>query len=136
VTVTASCPVCGLPCRQSAGLGKAREEAMSTRPVRLQLSRKKGARLVSPNGLPIVIVDRRSKWGNPFLITGEISRALAVHLFARQLRECGAYFTPLPITIRDIRRELRGKNLACWCPLDESPCHAEVLLQIANEDQP
>ena len=22
--------------------------------------------------------------------------------------------------------ELRGKDLACWCPLDQ-PCHAEVL---------
>lgn len=30
-----------------------------------------------------------------------------------------------------IRRELRGKDLACWCPLDQS-CHADVLLEIAN----
>lgn len=29
--------------------------------------------------------------------------------------------------------ELRGKNLACWCPLDQ-PCHADVLLEIANGD--
>lgn len=28
--------------------------------------------------------------------------------------------------------ELRGKNLACWCPLD-SPCHADILLEIAND---
>ena len=27
---------------------------------------------------------------------------------------------------------LRGKNLACWCALDE-PCHADVLLRIAND---
>lgn len=27
--------------------------------------------------------------------------------------------------------ELRGKDLACWCPLDQ-PCHADVLLEIAN----
>ena len=27
--------------------------------------------------------------------------------------------------------ELRGKNLACWCKLDE-PCHADVLLKLAN----
>ncbi len=27
--------------------------------------------------------------------------------------------------------ELRGKNLACWCPLD-MPCHADVLLELAN----
>ena len=26
---------------------------------------------------------------------------------------------------------LRGKNLACWCPLDQ-PCHADVLLDLAN----
>ena len=27
--------------------------------------------------------------------------------------------------------QLRGKNLACWCPLDQ-PCHADVLLEVAN----
>ena len=27
---------------------------------------------------------------------------------------------------------LRGKNLACWCPLDQ-PCHADVLLELAND---
>jgi hypothetical protein len=40
-------------------------------------------------------------------------------------------------TVEDIRRELRGKNLACWCPLEDEngnrvPCHADVLLEIAN----
>jgi len=29
------------------------------------------------------------------------------------------------------RDELRGKDLACWCALDY-PCHADVLLEIAN----
>ena len=28
-------------------------------------------------------------------------------------------------------QELRGMNLACWCPLDK-PCHADVLLELAN----
>jgi hypothetical protein len=28
-------------------------------------------------------------------------------------------------------KELQGKNLACFCPLDQ-PCHADVLLEIAN----
>lgn len=28
---------------------------------------------------------------------------------------------------------LRGKNLACWCPLD-APCHADVLLELANRE--
>lgn len=33
----------------------------------------------------------------------------------------------------EIRQLLRGKNLACWCPLDQ-PCHADVLLEIANAE--
>ena len=27
--------------------------------------------------------------------------------------------------------KLRGKDLACWCPLDQ-PCHSDVLLELAN----
>lgn len=33
--------------------------------------------------------------------------------------------------VDQIRAELAGRDLACWCPLDE-PCHADVLLAIAN----
>lgn len=32
-----------------------------------------------------------------------------------------------------VKRELKGKNLMCWCPLGE-PCHADILLQIANSE--
>jgi hypothetical protein len=32
---------------------------------------------------------------------------------------------------REAAEQLAGKNLACWCPLD-GPCHADILLQIAN----
>jgi hypothetical protein len=38
----------------------------------------------------------------------------------------------LAVTVEDARRELRGRDLACYCPLDE-PCHADVLLAVANE---
>ena len=38
---------------------------------------------------------------------------------------------PYP-THDEIRAELRGRDLACWCPLD-APCHADVLLEIAND---
>lgn len=27
---------------------------------------------------------------------------------------------------------LRGKDLACWCPLDGQPCHADTLIELAN----
>jgi Domain of unknown function (DUF4326) len=33
---------------------------------------------------------------------------------------------------RQIQSVLRGRDLACWCPLDQ-PCHADVLIEIANE---
>lgn len=36
-----------------------------------------------------------------------------------------------PPTIKAIRTELGGKNLACFCALDQ-PCHADVLLKIAS----
>ncbi|MFI6302126.1 DUF4326 domain-containing protein [Amycolatopsis thailandensis] len=29
------------------------------------------------------------------------------------------------------RGDLAGRDLACWCPLNQ-PCHADVLLEIAN----
>jgi hypothetical protein len=35
------------------------------------------------------------------------------------------------LRMADARRELVGKDLACWCPLSE-PCHVDVLLRIAN----
>lgn len=38
---------------------------------------------------------------------------------------------PPPPTLAEIRTALRGKDLACWCPLD-GPCHAHTLLEIAN----
>lgn len=34
-------------------------------------------------------------------------------------------------SVQEIRAELAGKDLACWCPTYE-PCHADVLLEIAN----
>jgi hypothetical protein len=34
-----------------------------------------------------------------------------------------------------LERDLAGRDLACWCPLDQ-PCHADVLLELANEAGP
>jgi hypothetical protein len=105
------------------------------KPKRIQLSRKRGWRLP----LNTVVVSRPSKWGNPFKVhkpTGDptdlmdaqqgvcFSREAAVKRFTEWLK------TTLQWQF-EIRRELRGKNLACWCPLDK-PCHADVLLKIAN----
>lgn len=37
------------------------------------------------------------------------------------------------INFEEAIKPLRGKNLACWCPLDQ-PCHADILLEIANKE--
>lgn len=99
-------------------------------PKRIQLSRKRGWKL-PPN---TVVVSRPSKWGNPWRVgVGSIvHRDGAVLEFERGLarEHNGRPANGLP-SIAQIKTELRGKNLACWCPLDQ-PCHADVLLQIAN----
>ena len=117
---------------------------MST-PNRIQLSRKKGWRM-PPN---TVKVDRSTRWGNPFVKHSDgypMEKGNAVAAFRSLLESEGSWWpTPLPwprgkipahppTTIEDVRRELRGKNLACWCPLDQ-PCHADVLLELANRTE-
>ncbi len=111
-----------------------------TSPVRIQRKRSKGWTL-PPN---TVCVGRPSKWGNPLtigfgraMLTGPVTsdwedRAalVAVREFRRLLEQ-----GKLRFTVNDVRRELRGKNLACWCPIG-SPCHADVLLAIANSEEP
>jgi len=105
-------------------------------PIRIQRSRAKGSRLQAANDLPIVCVSRPSKWGNPFSggladVAGDRKAALRAKSVA-QFRHALATGDPsLGFSIVEVRRELRGKNLACWCPLDE-PCHADVLLEAAN----
>lgn len=115
-----------------------------TDPVRLQLSRRKGFNLQAhsreTNGLEAVKVDRTTKCGNPFIVGPEcraLSAQESVSLFrcavisggywAAGDRFCGA---PM-VTTSQLRQELRGKNLACWCKLG-APCHGDVLLELAN----
>ena len=76
-----------------------------------------------------IYVGRPTVWGNPYvvgsqLMSGETLTAdKAVALYEQHLRD--------NFNERDIRHCLRGKDLACWCPPDQ-PCHADVLLRIAN----
>ena len=91
---------------------------------RVQLSRRAGWR--KPPG--VVVVARPSRWGNPFRIENDRTRAEAVAAFERAI---AGRDPTLAFTIEDLRRELAGHDLACWCPLDQ-PCHADVLLRLAN----
>ncbi len=95
------------------------------KPQRIQLSRKKGFKL-PPN---TVVVSRPGKWGNPFKIGDDVPGLPGIKIDREDACHYFAIFLPKPAA--EIQRELRGKNLACWCPLGE-PCHADVLLAIAN----
>jgi hypothetical protein len=105
-------------------------------PIRVQLSRKKGWRK-PPN---TVNVARPSPWGNRFVI-GEvqdgiltIDRDHAVSRFRESLTPFDGTrsgFLRGAVDPEEVRRQLRGKNLACWCPAGQ-PCHADVLLELAN----
>ena len=74
-----------------------------------------------------VYVGRPTRWGNPF-DDPRTSPEERVRRY-RQALLAGR----LGFTVEDVRKELRGRDLACWCPLDR-PCHADVLLEIANAD--
>jgi hypothetical protein len=90
-------------------------------PRRLRLSRKKGFRLPEA----AVVVSRPTKWGNPYK-PDRMTRAQAVAAYRRDLLA-----GKLRVSVADARRELRGRDLACWCSLD-GPCHAEILIEVAN----
>ena len=102
-----------------------------TRPVRIQRRRVKGFDLQAEsraiNGLECVTVDRSTNWGNPYRDSDGVDAELLVQLFRHHMNDAdGAQWKRKNIHL------LRGKNLACWCALD-APCHADVLLEIANE---
>ena len=116
-------------------------------PVRIQRRRTKGWR--KPDNC--VIVSRPSRFGNPFTIkdaiewggaeTTEEARKLCADVFRSWLRGSRDYWMgPEADATRDrmlkALPELRGKDLACTCPLPEpgqpDHCHAAVLLKLAN----
>lgn len=104
-------------------------------PKRIQRRRTAGWRM--PPGA--VYVGRPTRWANPFRVGmqdeanahfGRLTAQQAVDLFALHTGPMGNYEYD-DETLARLRRELGGKDLVCWCP-DGDPCHADVLLEIAN----
>ncbi len=156
-------------------------------PRRVQMTRQRPWRADHPDA---VIVDRRTRWGNPFPLAGPrrclvrygphhaerlgrawdfegrcsgdgqrhdmwfssgdivetyvrwATAAEVVELFRLTITD------PTPgmlmaypsrrghfykVEIDEIRAELVGRDLACWCKPGD-PCHADVLLELANRD--
>lgn len=124
-------------------------------PVRIQRKRMRGWRL--PAGA--VCVTRPGRWGNHYRAwretTGEwwvsdggnhhgpfadkrAAQAEAVRLYEADLTTPGRHHSrltsPVP-TPTDVWKELRGRDLACYCGPDE-PCHGDILLAVANGPPP
>jgi len=79
-----------------------------------------------------VCVGRPTRWGNPFRLNRDGSnRDACIRQFEQCLTNPAAGADGPMEWIREHVHELRGKDLACWCPLDK-PCHADVLLRVAN----
>ena len=102
-------------------------------PKRIQRRRAKGWKMPENT----ICVDRGTKWGNPYIVGKHGSREYCVELFANLFLgfiviSAGkeTYENAINYPVKKIN-ELKGKNLACWCPLDK-PCHADILLKIAN----
>lgn len=73
-----------------------------------------------------VYVGRPSKWGNPYVADASRTREQAVQLYEMYLDQLN------PELADEARVELKGKDLVCYCA--PKPCHADVLLRIANEE--
>ena len=101
-------------------------------PKRIQRRRVKGWRM--PAGA--IYVGRPTKWGNHIKV-GDYGKSPQARRTAHWLAvldfEKSIEWNPEGEAYKEAaRRELRGHDLACFCRLDE-PCHADVLLRLANE---
>lgn len=127
---------------------------MSDAPKRIQRRRSKGWK--APEGA--VYVGRPGRFGNPFFQwmgkgDDEFGAAYEARLFASWLNgsltddmlfdKLAGHKQPAYARLKIDRLAkrkatimaglpaLRGKTLMCWCPAG-SPCHADVLLELAN----
>lgn len=91
-------------------------------PIRIQRRRVKGWRM-PPN---TVSVTRPGKWGNPFKVGVGGFRDIdsCLRAYREYLTSCINEGVLNP-------EELRGKNLACFCSLEQK-CHADILIEICN----
>ena len=82
-----------------------------------------------------VYVGRPSRWGNRWRMDEPLGRELlwdaatVVDLFRSDITHREGIWAMW--SLASYLAPLRGRDLACWCPLDQ-PCHADVLLDLAN----
>lgn len=122
-----------------------------TQPVRLRLARTARFNLQdhsrAVNGLPARSVARPTKHGNPYEVVPSGhggTKRWAVKKGGRIVATPLTFADAVDMAIAGFVREvlptldltpLRGSNLACWCKLGQK-CHADVLLEHANKEEP
>jgi hypothetical protein len=80
-----------------------------------------------------VYVGRPSKFGNPFTHKPNTTAEFLVSSQEEAVLRFDEWIRTQPELLEAVKRELRGKVLACWCgPRDA--CHAQILATIANEE--
>jgi len=103
-------------------------------PKRIQRRRVKGWRM-PPN---TIYVGRPTEWGNPFRVGDREPGGTICFIPIYQpngdavMKAYREYVERNAVLVEDAREKLRGKDLACWCPLGQ-PCHADILLELANQ---
>jgi hypothetical protein len=105
-----------------------------------------------------IYVGRPTRWGNPFkakrgyekialrmyrlYVKGQLSKDAMDKILGERKQ---AYHPDAELAIikwnmdgqvmiHAARKELRGKDVACWCPVGK-PCHADILLRIVNKEK-
>jgi len=93
-----------------------------------QRLKRKNQRAKKPEGS--AVVTRISRWGNPYKVIGQGGEYTVEEAVSK-------YLVHLALCIKEDPEWydlnlLKGKDLLCSCPLDQ-PCHADILLELAND---
>ena len=80
-----------------------------------------------------MMINMQSKYGNPFIVGQHGTAAECVAKYREAWERTMRYDYPYaPFGEPIYLGPLIGKDLACFCKLSD-PCHADVLLEIANK---
>jgi hypothetical protein len=82
-----------------------------------------------------VYIGRPSKWGNNFSSKPGTLAAFKVSSRSIAIKKHREWVLSQPGYIDQIKKELAGKILGCWCD-ENQPCHGDVYLEIANDLHP
>lgn len=69
-----------------------------------------------------VRIDRKTKWGNPFVVGRDGTREEVIQQFGDWIVEQSHLLEAL--------HEIKGKRLGCWCK--PHACHGDVLARLAD----